>query len=120
MFTTARASCSRSSYFDISYGLWSSLSVSLCLTLALSLCLSLSLSRSLSPSLSLSLSPLTEQNRKCIVRNQASDVVLRKYFCVKNFCCQVIDNHSRDFQASNSAKECQLNQAEPQEVKDNS
>ena len=105
-----------STYLTVFGTLSLSLSVSLSLSLSVSLCLSLALSLPLS----LSLSPLTEQNRKCIVRNQASDVVLRKYFCVKNFCCQVIDNHSRDFQASNSAKECQLNQAEPQEVKDNS
>ena len=62
-----------------------------------------------------------EQNHKCNARDhQASDVVLRKYFCVKNLRRHVIENHSRDLQASNSAKECQLNRAEPQEVKDNS
>ena len=53
---------------------------------------------------------LTEQN-KCNARDQTSDVMLRKYFCVKKLCRQVIENHSRDLQASNCAKECQLNQA---------
>ena len=46
--------------------------------------------------------------------------MLRKYFCVKNLRRHVIDNYSRDLQASNCAKEFQLNRAEPREVKDNS
>ena len=62
---------------------------------------------------------MTEQN-KCNAREQASDVVLRKYFCVKNLRRHVIDNNSRDLQTSNRAKECQLNRAEPRERKDNS
>ena len=52
-------------------------------------------------------------------KNQVSDGMLRKYFCVKNLCYHVVDNHSRDFQASNCLKECQLNREEPREVKDN-
>ena len=51
---------------------------------------------------------------------QASDGMLRKYFCVKYLCRHVIDNHSRNLQASNCAKECQLNREEPREAKDNS
>ena len=47
---------------------------------------------------------LTEQN-KCNARDQASDAVLSKYFCVKNLCCHVLGNHSRDLQARNCAKE---------------
>ena len=46
--------------------------------------------------------------------------MLRKYLCVKNLCCHVIDSHNRHLQVSNCAKECQFNQAEPPEVKDNS
>ena len=51
---------------------------------------------------------------------QVRDGMLRKYFCVKNLCHHVIDNHSRDLQTSNCAKKCQINQVEPREVKDNS
>ena len=35
---------------------------------------------------------------------QASDVVLRKLFCVKNLWLHIIDNHSRDLLASNCAR----------------
>ena len=63
---------------------------------------------------------LTEQSNKCNARDQASDVELGKYFCVDNLCHHVIDNHSRDLQASNYAKESQLNRAVPREVKDSS
>ena len=35
---------------------------------------------------------------------QASDVVLRKLFRVKNLCLHIIDNHSRDLLASNCAR----------------
>ena len=63
---------------------------------------------------------LTEQINEFNSGDHASDVVLRKHFCVKNFCRHVIDNYSRDLQTSNCAKECQLNRTEPQEVKDNS
>ena len=62
---------------------------------------------------------LTEQNNNCYAKDQVSNTVLRKYFCVKNLCRHIIDNHSRDLQASNCAKDCQLNRAEPREVKDN-
>ena len=51
---------------------------------------------------------------------QVSDGMLRKYFGVKYICRHVIDNHSRNLQASNGSKECQLNQGRPQDVKDNS
>ena len=51
---------------------------------------------------------------------QVSDGMLRKYFRVKCLCRHVIDNHSRNLQAGNCAKECQLNHAKPQEIKDNS
>ena len=61
--------------------------------------------------------PFTEQNNKGDARDQARDVVLRKYSCVKNLSCHVTDNYSRDVQVSNCAKECQLNQAEQREVK---
>ena len=47
---------------------------------------------------------LIEQNSKCNVRDQVSDGMLRKFFCVKNLCYHVIGNHSMDFQASNCAK----------------
>ena len=46
---------------------------------------------------------LTEQN-KCNARDQAIDVVLRKYFCVKNLCHHIQGKHSRDLQASNCAR----------------
>ena len=46
--------------------------------------------------------------------------MLRKYFFVKNLCRHVTDNHSRDLQASNCAKERRLNRAKPRDVKDNS
>ena len=63
---------------------------------------------------------LTEQNNKYNARDQAGDVVLWKYFCVKNLCRYVIGNHNRDSQTSNSSKVSQLNRAESREVKDNS
>ena len=43
-------------------------------------------------------------NHKCNARDQASDVMLRKWFCVKNLRRHAIDNHSRDLQASNWAR----------------
>ena len=62
----------------------------------------------------------TKTSDKCNARDQVSDGMLRKYFCVKNLRQpHAIVNHSRDLQASNCAKECQLNLAEPREVKDN-
>ena len=60
---------------------------------------------------------LTEQNDKCNARDQVSDVLQRKYFRVKNLCRHVINNHSRDLQARNCAKECQSNREEQREVK---
>ena len=60
---------------------------------------------------------LTEQNNKCNARDQVSDVLQRKYFRVKNLCRHVINNHSRDLQARNCAKECQSNREEQREVK---
>ena len=51
---------------------------------------------------------------------QVSDGMLRKYFCVKCLCRHVIDNRSRNLQANNCAKECQLNPVEPQKTKYNS
>ena len=47
---------------------------------------------------------LTEQNNKCNTRDQASDAVLRKWFCVRYLRHHVIYNHSRDHQASNCAR----------------
>ena len=41
-------------------------------------------------------------------------------FYAKYLCSHVIDNHSRDLQASCYIKECQLNRAKLREVKDNS
>ena len=45
-----------------------------------------------------------KQNNKCNARDQISDFVPRKLLCVKNLLRQVIDNHSRDLQASNCAR----------------
>ena len=39
---------------------------------------------------------LTKQNNKCNARDQVSDSIVRKYFCIENLYCHVIDNHSRD------------------------
>ena len=58
-------------------------------------------------SISISVSPfrlLTETKNKCNARDQASNVVLRKLLCVKYLRRHVINNHSRDFQASNCAR----------------
>ena len=49
---------------------------------------------------------------------QSSDSMLRKYFCYKYLCRHDIGNHSWNLQASNCAKEWQLNREEPREVKD--
>ena len=51
---------------------------------------------------------------------QLSDAMLRKYFYIKYLCRHVIDNHGRSLQAGNCEKRCELNRAEPREVKDNS
>ena len=45
-----------------------------------------------------------KQNNKCNARDQVSDVVLRKSLCVKYIHHHIIDNHSRDLQASNCAR----------------
>ena len=45
-----------------------------------------------------------KQNNKCNARDQASDVMMRKLLCVKYFRRHVIENHSRDLQASNCAR----------------
>ena len=45
-----------------------------------------------------------KQNNKCNARDQATDDVLRKLLCVKYLCRHVINNHSRDLQASNCAR----------------
>ena len=45
-----------------------------------------------------------KQNNKCNARDQASDAVLRKSLCVKYIHHHIIDNHSRDLQASNCAR----------------
>ena len=45
-----------------------------------------------------------KQNNECNARDQASDVVLRKSLCVKYIHHHIIDNHSRDLQASNCAR----------------
>ena len=44
------------------------------------------------------------KQNKCNARDQASDVVLRKSLCVKYIHHHIIDNHSRDLQASNCAR----------------
>ena len=46
---------------------------------------------------------MTEQNNECNARDQASNVVLRNYSVSSTFAA-IIDNHSRDLQASNCAK----------------
>ena len=45
-----------------------------------------------------------KQNDKCNARDQASDAVLRKLLCVKYLCRHIIDNHSRDHQASDCSR----------------
>ena len=63
---------------------------------------------------------MTEQNNKCNARDQASDVVLLKYICVKNLRRHVIGNYSSDLQTSKRSKQCQLNREKLREIKDNS
>ena len=63
---------------------------------------------------------MAEQNNKCNARDQASDVVLLKYICVKNLRRHVIDNYSSDLQTSKRSKQCQLNRENLREIKDNS
>ena len=43
-----------------------------------------------------------------------------EFFCGKYLCHHDIDNHSRNLEAGNCAKECQSNRAKPREGKDNS
>ena len=45
-----------------------------------------------------------KQDNKCSARDQASNVALKKLLCVKYLCRLIIDNHSRDLQASNCAR----------------
>ena len=45
-----------------------------------------------------------KQKNKCNSRNQTSEAVLRKLFCVKYLRHHVIDNHRRALQASNCAR----------------
>ena len=59
---------------------------------------------------------LTAQNNKRDVRVKVSNRIFR----IKYLCCHVKDNHSRNLQAANCAKECQLNQAKRQKIKDKS
>ena len=47
---------------------------------------------------------MKKKNNKPNARDQASDVVLRKLFCVKYSRRHVINNHIRDLQASNYAR----------------
>ena len=47
---------------------------------------------------------LTEQNKRWNARDQASYVVLTKSLCVKHLRCHVIENHSRNLQASSLAR----------------
>ena len=54
-----------------------------------------------------------------IFQRYVSDGILREYLCQKPLS-HVIDNHNSSLQASNCARECQLNRVEPREVKDNS
>ena len=44
---------------------------------------------------------VTEQINKCNARDQVSDGMVRKNFYVKKLCHHVMENHSRDHQASN-------------------
>ena len=63
---------------------------------------------------------LTEQNNKLNARVQVSDGMLQKDIYIKYLCLCVKDIHKKNLQADTYAKECQLNRAEPQEVKGNS
>ena len=63
---------------------------------------------------------LTEQNNKCDARVQVRDGMVWNFFCIKDLCLRVKDNHRKNLQAGNSAKECKLNRAKPQEIKGNS
>ena len=47
---------------------------------------------------------MTEQNDKYNTTVQVSDVMLRKYFCVKNLSRHVIDKQSKNLQAGNCAR----------------
>ena len=51
---------------------------------------------------------------------QVSDCKLWKYFCIKELCVRVKDNHRKNLQASNCAKEYQLNWGKSRQVKDKS
>ena len=47
---------------------------------------------------------MTEQNNECNIRDQPSNVVLKKLLCVKYLRRHVIDKPSRDLQDSNCAR----------------
>ena len=46
--------------------------------------------------------------------------MLWKYFCIKDNSLVIEEKHRKNLQAGNCVKECELIQAKPQEVKDNS
>ena len=54
------------------------------------------------------------------MRVQANDSMLWKYFCIKYLCLCVKDSNRKNLQACNCARERQLNQVKPWEVKENS
>ena len=72
------------------------LSVCVCVCVCVCMCVCISFQRK-------GFSWLT-QNNKCNARDQASDIVLRKLFCVKYLRRHVLNNDSRDLQASNCAR----------------
>ena len=45
--------------------------------------------------------------------------MLLKYFCIKDLCLRVKDNHRKNLQASNCAKECQLNWGKSRQIMTN-
>ena len=59
---------------------------------------------------------LTEQNNKCNARVQVSYGMPRNYFCVKEPCLYVRDNHRKNLQDWSCSKERQLNWEKPREV----
>ena len=73
-----------------------SVSVCVCVCLCVSLCVCISFDHKCFSWL--------KQDNKCSARDQASNVALKKLLCVKYLCCLIIDNHSRDLQASNCAR----------------
>ena len=53
-------------------------------------------------------------------RDQVSDGMLQKYICIKYLYLRVKENHKKNLQAGNCAKECQLNWENRRKVKNNS